>query len=84
MTTGWTTPTVTNNNVATVKPAADYTREEDEVALANNKALNVIFNVVDVNVFKMINMCIVAKVAWKTLEMAYEGTEKVRMSRLQQ
>ncbi|GAA0172008.1 hypothetical protein LIER_25918 [Lithospermum erythrorhizon] len=73
---GWTEPTVTNNNVATMKRDADLTREEDEAALANNKALNAIF--------KLINKCTVAKVAWKTLEMAYAGTHRVRMSRLQQ
>ncbi|GAA0144846.1 hypothetical protein LIER_05183 [Lithospermum erythrorhizon] len=81
--TGWTAPTVTNNNVVTVKLEADWTGEVDEVALANTKALNVIFNVVDINLFKLINTCIAAKVAWKTLKTAYEGTHKVRMSRLQ-
>ncbi|GAA0163903.1 hypothetical protein LIER_19663 [Lithospermum erythrorhizon] len=82
--TRWTRPTPTNNNVSTVKLEADWTKEEEKVALANNKALNVIFNVVDINVFKLINTCTVVKVAWETLEMAYEGTQKVRMSRLQQ
>ncbi|GAA0169309.1 hypothetical protein LIER_23827 [Lithospermum erythrorhizon] len=81
---GWTAPTVTNNNVVTVKPVEEWTREEDEVVLANDKALNAIFNVVDINVFKLINTCTVAKTAWETLETAYEGTQKVRMSRLQQ
>ncbi|GAA0141469.1 hypothetical protein LIER_02606 [Lithospermum erythrorhizon] len=81
---GWTTPTVTNNNVVTVKPGEKWTREEDEATLANDKAFNDILYVVDINVFKLINTCIVAKTAWDTLETAYEKTQKVRMSRLQQ
>ncbi|GAA0154002.1 hypothetical protein LIER_12106 [Lithospermum erythrorhizon] len=80
---GWTAPTVTNNNVVIVKPKANWTGEEDGAALANHKALDAIFNVVDINVFKLINMCTMAKVAWETLETAYEGTQKVRMSTLQ-
>ncbi|GAA0149838.1 hypothetical protein LIER_08917 [Lithospermum erythrorhizon] len=72
--TGWTAPTVTKDNVVTVKPEADWTGEKDEAALANNKALNVIFNAMDINVFKLINVCTVEKVAWETLETAYEET----------
>ncbi|GAA0148490.1 hypothetical protein LIER_36731 [Lithospermum erythrorhizon] len=47
-------------------------------------ALNSIFNVVDPSVFKIISKCSVAKEAWEILETAYEGTAKVRMSKLQQ
>ncbi|GAA0172340.1 hypothetical protein LIER_26185 [Lithospermum erythrorhizon] len=46
-------------------------------------ALNSIFNVVDSSVFKMISKCSVAKEAWEILQTAYEGTTKVRMSKLQ-
>ncbi|GAA0159519.1 hypothetical protein LIER_16273 [Lithospermum erythrorhizon] len=70
----WMAPTVTNKNVVTVKPEAEWTGEEDEAVLTNDKALNPIFNVVDINVFKLINTCTVAKTAWETLETAYEGT----------
>ncbi|GAA0163620.1 hypothetical protein LIER_19440 [Lithospermum erythrorhizon] len=82
--TGWTTPIVTNNNVTTVKPNVEWTGEEKELTLGNDKALNAIFNAVDINIFKLINTCIVAKEAWETLETAYEGMQKVRMSILQQ
>ncbi|GAA0168018.1 hypothetical protein LIER_22835 [Lithospermum erythrorhizon] len=57
----WTAPTVTNNNVGTVKPEAEYTREEHEAPLANDKALNAIFSVVDISAFKLINTCTMAK-----------------------
>ncbi|GAA0150752.1 hypothetical protein LIER_09619 [Lithospermum erythrorhizon] len=81
---GWTTPTDTNENVVTVKPEDDWTAEEQELAIANDKAMNAIFNVVDLNVFKLINTCTEAMTAWDTLQTSYEGTLKVRMSRLQQ
>lgn len=45
--------------------------------------LNVIFNVVDKNIFRLINTCVFAKEAWDILAVAHEGTSKVKMSRLQ-
>ncbi|GAA0166051.1 hypothetical protein LIER_21299 [Lithospermum erythrorhizon] len=71
---GWTTPTVTNDNITMLKPEANWTGEDEELAFGNNKALNTIFNVVDVNIFKLINTCTVGNEAWETLETAYEGT----------
>ncbi|GAA0147783.1 hypothetical protein LIER_07399 [Lithospermum erythrorhizon] len=47
---GWTTPTVTNENVTIVKSKDDWTAEEHELSLANENAINAIFNVVDLNV----------------------------------
>ncbi|TYK04258.1 gag-pol polyprotein [Cucumis melo var. makuwa] len=46
-------------------------------------ALNALFNVVDPNIFKLINTCKSAKAAWDILEVAFEGTSKVKISRLQ-
>ncbi|GAA0165522.1 hypothetical protein LIER_20907 [Lithospermum erythrorhizon] len=66
-----------------VKEEADWTPAEDELALGNSKALNSIFNVMDPNIFKMISKCSVAKEAWEILHTAYEGTTKVRISKLQ-
>ncbi|GAA0173440.1 hypothetical protein LIER_41522 [Lithospermum erythrorhizon] len=63
VTAGWTTPTVTNNNVVTVKLEEGWTGEEDEATLTTDKAFNAIFNVVDINVLKLINTCTVAKTA---------------------
>ena len=39
----------------------DWTKEEDELALGNSKALNALFNGVDKNIFRLINTCTVAK-----------------------
>ncbi|GAA0160024.1 hypothetical protein LIER_16671 [Lithospermum erythrorhizon] len=84
--TGWTTPTQATAAAGgkVVKEEADWTPAEDELALENSKALNSIFNAFDPSVFKMISKCSVAKEAWKILQTTYEGTSKVRMTRLQQ
>ncbi|GAA0173796.1 hypothetical protein LIER_41589 [Lithospermum erythrorhizon] len=63
---------------------ANWTNNEAELSLGNNKALNAIFCVVDAEVFKLISSCTVTKEAWKILQTAYDGTQKVRMSILQQ
>ncbi|XP_012848271.1 PREDICTED: uncharacterized protein LOC105968194 [Erythranthe guttata] len=49
----------------------------------NSKALNAIFNGVDINQFKIISACECAKEAWEKLQTAYEGTTSVRLSKLQ-
>ncbi|KAA0046860.1 gag-pol polyprotein [Cucumis melo var. makuwa] len=61
----------------------DWTDVEEEASVENARALNVIFNGVDLNVFKLINFCSTAEEAWRILEVAYEGTTKVKISRLQ-
>ncbi|KAA0060391.1 gag-pol polyprotein [Cucumis melo var. makuwa] len=56
---------------------------EEQASVGNARAINAIFNGVDLNVFKLINFCITAKEAWKIQEVAYEGTSKVKIFRLQ-
>ena len=41
--------------------------DDGKEAIGNSKALNSLFNKVDKNVFKLINMCTVAKEAWEIL-----------------
>ncbi|KAA0039004.1 gag-pol polyprotein [Cucumis melo var. makuwa] len=64
------------------RPPVLYDAEE-QASVGNARAINVIFNGVDLNVFKLINSCTTAKEAWKILKVAYEGTSKVKISRLQ-
>ena len=66
----------------TLKNEEDWSKEEDEEALANSKALNALFNGVDKNMFKLINTCTVAKDSWEILKVSHEGTSRVQMSRL--
>src|ERR1044072_9956746 len=64
---GWSPPVKTPTEESstavksTLKEEADWSKEDDEEALANSKALNAIFNGVDENMFRLINTCIVAK-----------------------
>ena len=81
--TGQTHPTKTNaDNENVKKPKVEWTVEEDKLASYKSKALNVIFSAVDVNQFKLISTCEVAKEAWEILETAHEGTKAVRLSKL--
>ena len=75
---GWEAPKDGQN----VKAESEWTDAEDTAALGNSCALNAIFNVVDQNVFRMINTCEVAKDAWNILATAYEGTNKVKEQKL--
>lgn len=66
-----------------LKPKAKWIDVEDEEALGSSKALNVVFNGVDKNMFRLINTCLVAKETWEILKTAHEDTSKVCMSKLQ-
>ena len=65
------------------KSEVDWTDAEEQAFVGNSRAINAIFNGVNLNVFKLINSCSSAKEAWKILEVAYKGTTKVKISRLQ-
>ena len=52
-------------------------------ANANNKALNAIFYSVSPNEFHRISHITIAKEAWEILETTYEGTKKVKDTKLQ-
>ncbi|KAA0053468.1 gag-pol polyprotein [Cucumis melo var. makuwa] len=80
---GFDPPMTTVNGVSVQKPEVDWTDAEEQASVGNARALNAMFNDVHLNVFKLINSCSIAKEAWKTLEVAYEGTSKVKISRLQ-
>ena len=57
--------------------------KEDKLANNNRKALNAIFNGVDLNQLKLIFTIKSAKEAWDIVQVTYEGTNMVRESRLQ-
>lgn len=83
---GWEHPVVLDkdgNKTTVLKPEDDWTLPEDELALANSKALNALFNGVDKNMFRLIKKCDFAKHAWDILKTAHEGTSKVKSSRIQ-
>ncbi|KAA0050330.1 gag-pol polyprotein [Cucumis melo var. makuwa] len=80
--TGYEPPMITVDGVSIPKPEVDWTDAEEQASVRNARALNAIFNGVDLNVFKLINSCSTTKEAWRILEVAYEGTTKVKISRL--
>ncbi|CAM8903158.1 unnamed protein product [Rhodiola kirilowii] len=81
---GWTEPMMNNLTGEPIpKPEALWTEEEDKASMENSKAMNAIFSAVDENVMKLIINCEVAKEAWDILQTAFEGTDKVRNSRMQ-
>ena len=71
---GWTRP-----------EAAKSTRDKAALATSNtnNKALNAIFCGVSPDEFHRISHITVAKEAWEILETTYEGTKKVKDTKLQ-
>ncbi|KAA0059847.1 gag-pol polyprotein [Cucumis melo var. makuwa] len=80
---GYEPPMITVNGVSVPKPEIDWTDAEEKASVGNARAINAMFNGVDLNIFKLINSYTTAKEAWKILEVAYEGTSKVKISRLQ-
>jgi 2-polyprenyl-6-methoxyphenol hydroxylase-like FAD-dependent oxidoreductase len=71
------------NDTTELKPEEEWSKDEDDLALGNKKALNALFNRVDKNMFRLINSCTVAKYAWNIVRATHEGTSKVKMSKLQ-
>jgi hypothetical protein len=83
---GWEHPVVNDKYgkaTTDLKPEEDWSKEEYKLALVNSKALNALFNGVDKNIFRLINICTVAKEAWEILRTTHESTSKVMMPRLQ-
>ncbi|MCH79544.1 gag-protease polyprotein [Trifolium medium] len=83
---GWEPPVVLDkdgNKTDVKKLVEEWTKDEDDLALGNSKALYAIFNGVDSNMFRLIKRCTAAKSAWEILRKAHEGTSKVKLSKLQ-
>ena len=62
---GWEHPVM--RGTTNLKPEENWSKKEDELALANNKALNSLFSGVDKYIFRLIKQCTVAKDAWEIL-----------------
>ncbi|KAK2391549.1 gag-protease polyprotein [Trifolium repens] len=84
--TGWEHPVHTSKegtSTGVKKPEVEWTPEEETAAHYNHKAIYALFNGVDASVFKLIKNCVSAKEAWEILEKCYEGTTKVKQSKIQ-
>ena len=82
---GWKHPTEKDEiSKVTRKSELKWTSEEDDAAVGNSRALKALFNAVNPNIFKLIYTFKSAKVAWDTLEVAFERiTPKVKILQLQ-
>ncbi|XP_050920063.1 uncharacterized protein LOC127137667 [Lathyrus oleraceus] len=76
-------PILDGSNYDYWKLEEDWSKEEDEPALGNSKALNALFNGVDKNIFRLINTYTITKDALEILRTTHEGISKVKMYRLQ-
>ena len=63
-----------------VKAEEDWDDADENSSEGISKALNSLFNEVYNNIFKLIQICNVAKEAWEILKIAHEGTSKVKKS----
>lgn len=75
----WKTPPTVkiDDGFESLKHEKDWEHDQDEAYLVISRALNVIYNGVYKNIFKIINTCISPKEACKTIKVAYEGTSNV-------
>ena len=54
---------ITVDGVSAPKPEVDWIDAEEQTSVGNSRALNAIFNGVDLNMFKLINSCGTSKEA---------------------
>src|ERR1051325_3779127 len=71
------------DGTSNLKHEEEWSKEEEELALGNSKAMNALFNRIDRNIFRLVHQCELDKDVWDTLKTTHEGTSKVKMSRLQ-
>ncbi|KAG9443040.1 hypothetical protein H6P81_018894 [Aristolochia fimbriata] len=83
---GWRPPTKEIGEGADMKTVektdTEWTKEEERLSNCNSKVLNAIFGGVNEEQFRRISACTTDQEAWKILEVHYEGTESVRVSKL--
>ncbi|CAM8972761.1 unnamed protein product [Rhodiola kirilowii] len=80
---GWTHPVTTEAGKVSLLANDKWTEIHKNAEAANSKAMNAISSGVDGKNFKLISICEIAKKAWDTQQTAYEGTTKVKISRME-
>ncbi|XP_070043177.1 uncharacterized protein [Nicotiana tomentosiformis] len=60
----------------------DYTNEQAAVITINAKAKNLLYNAINGEEYEKISSCETAKEMWDKLEVTYEGTNKVKETRI--
>ena len=75
--------TPTSGGEEVLKPKAQWSPEKFETSKWNRKAWHALLCAVDENQYKLIQNTRIAKEAWDILEVAHEGTDVVKDSKLQ-
>ncbi|RVX16170.1 hypothetical protein CK203_014391 [Vitis vinifera] len=66
-----------------IKPKLEWDRGDNEASENNARSIYSIFNAIGTNEFHRIATCTLAKEAWDILQVTHEGTNVVKVSKLQ-
>ena len=69
--------------MGTTTPVSEWQTSQKGATAFNNKAMNVIFNVVSMEEFKRISNVEVAHTAWNILQIVHKGTKAIKINKLQ-
>jgi len=78
-----TKPFAKGSTIKVKKNLSEFTKEEKQESLSNNKGKNCIFMSVNEQEFKRISLCNTSKEAWDTLVSAHKGDERVKAENTQ-
>ncbi|RVW49720.1 Retrovirus-related Pol polyprotein from transposon TNT 1-94 [Vitis vinifera] len=83
---GWSPPKVLDREgrpTNVIKPKLEWDRGDNEASENNARAMYSIFNAISTDEFRRIATCTSAKEAWDILQVTHEGTNAVKVSKLQ-
>ena len=65
------------------KSVSDFIKEDQKEVYKDKKAMNILFNGLDKNMFDNVINCTTSKEVWDTIQTQCEGTEQVRENKMQ-
>ena len=65
------------------KPLVEYNEEDEKEVHKDKKAMNILFNGLDADMFYNVINCTTSKQVWDTVRVLCEGTEQVRENKMQ-
>ena len=70
------------NNVEVAKTVEEYSENDKKLIKMNVNAMNILYFGLDPNEYNRISSCESAKEVWDKLEVAHEGTNQVKKSKI--
>ena len=64
------------------KSVSKFIEEDEKEVHKNKKAMNILFNGLDKNMFDNVINCTTSEEVWDTIQTLYEGTEQVRENKI--